>query len=84
MRGPIQFQNGLSLFEFQGLYGTEELCEGAPEKAHWPACFRCPRCNCDEHGFTYGQGLKHYECRSCGHQATTLMSRTIMQQATYL
>jgi hypothetical protein len=35
-RSAIQFQKGLSLPEFQGLYGTEEQCEAALEKARWP------------------------------------------------
>lgn len=46
----IQFQKGLSLPEFQRLYGTEELCQGALEKSRWPDGFRCPRCNGHEHG----------------------------------
>lgn len=44
-RNGIQFQKGLSLPEFQRLYGTEEQCEAALEKARWPGGFRCPRCN---------------------------------------
>ena len=35
-RSGIQFQKGLSLPEFQRLYGTEEQCEAALEKARWP------------------------------------------------
>jgi len=77
-RSAIQFQKGLSLPEFQRLYGTEELCQGALEKARWPDCFRCPRCNGHEHGLVYGRRLKRYQCRGCGHQAT-LTAGTIMQ-----
>jgi hypothetical protein len=43
-RNRIQFQKGLSLREFQKLYGTEAHCEAALEKARWPDGFRCPRC----------------------------------------
>ncbi|EAY57134.1 MAG: probable transposase [Leptospirillum rubarum] len=32
----IQFQKGLSLPEFQSLYGTEEQCEAVLEKTRWP------------------------------------------------
>lgn len=39
-RSGIQFQKGLSLLEFQRLYGTEEQCEAALEKARWPDGFR--------------------------------------------
>ena len=35
-RRAIQFQKGLSLSEFQRLYGTEQHCEAALEKARWP------------------------------------------------
>ena len=77
-RSAIQFQKGLSLPAFQRLYGSEEQCEAALEKARWPDGFRCPRCNGHEHGLVYGRRLKRYQCRCCGHQAT-LTAGTIMQ-----
>jgi len=77
-RSAIQFQKGLSLSAFQRLYGTEEQCEAALEKARWPGGFRCPRCGSHEHGLVYGRRLKRYQCRSCSHQAT-LTAGTIMQ-----
>ena len=77
-RSAIQFQKGLSLPEFQRLYGIEELCEAALEKARWPDGFRCPRCQGHEHGLVYGRRLKRYQCRTCDHQAT-LTAGTIMQ-----
>ena len=36
VRSRFQFQKGLSLLEFQRLYGTEAQCEAALEKARWP------------------------------------------------
>ena len=77
-RSGIQFQKGLSLPEFQRLYGTEEQCEAALEQARWPDGFHCPRCNGQEHGLVYGRRLKRYQCRTCSHQAT-LTAGTIMQ-----
>ena len=77
-RNAIQFQKGLPLSEFQRLYGTEEQCEAALEKARWPDGFRCPRCGGHEHSLVHGRRLKRYQCRSCGHQAT-LTAGTIMQ-----
>jgi transposase-like protein len=77
-RSGIQFQKGISLLEFQRLYGTEEQCEAALEKARWPDGFRCPRCHSHEHGLVYDRRLKRYQCRNCGHQAT-LTAGTIMQ-----
>jgi len=38
-RSAIQFQKDLSLPEFQRLYGTEEQCEVALEKARCPDRF---------------------------------------------
>ena len=77
-RSATQFQKGLSLPDFQRLYGTEEQCEAALEKARWPDWFCCSRCNGHEHGLVYGCWLKRYQCRNCGHQAT-LTAGTIMQ-----
>ena len=77
-RRAIQFQKGLSLSEFQRLYGTEDLCEAALEKTRWPDGFRCPRCGGNEHGLVYGRRFKRYQCRICRHQAT-LSAGTIMQ-----
>jgi hypothetical protein len=34
-RSAIQFQKGLSLLEFQRLFGSEEQCEAALEKTRW-------------------------------------------------
>jgi hypothetical protein len=77
-RSSIQFQKGLSLPSFQRLYGTEEQCEAALEKARWPDGFRCPRCNGQEHGLVCGRRLKRHQCRISGQQAT-LSAGTIMQ-----
>jgi len=77
-RRAIQFQKGLSLSEFQRLYGTEDLCEAALEKTRWPDGFCCPRCGGNEHGLVYGRRFKRYQCRICRHQAT-LTAGTIMQ-----
>jgi transposase-like protein len=86
-RSATQFQIGLSLPDFQLLYGTEEQCEAALEKACWPDGFRCPRCNGNEHGLVYGRRLKRYQCRNCGHQATltagTIMKATKLPLATW-
>jgi hypothetical protein len=40
----IQFQEGMSLFEFFQHWGDEAQCEAAVEQARWPAGFRCPCC----------------------------------------
>jgi len=64
----MQFQKGLSLFDFQRLYGTEELCVAALEQARWPTGFCCPRCASHDYGIVSGRRLKRFQCRSCHHQ----------------
>jgi hypothetical protein len=78
LRSAIQFQKGLFLPEFQWLYGTEEQCEAALEKARWPDGYQCTRCQSHEHGLVYGRRLKCYQCRACSYQGT-LTAWTIMQ-----
>ena len=77
----IQLQNGLSLPEFQRLYGTEEQCValgllrssgrlGDAALARWVTLLGC-------HGseLVYGWRFKRYQCRNRGHQASlTAMS----------
>ena len=77
-RNGIQFQKGLSLLDFQRLYGTEELCVAALEQTRWPTGFCCPRCASHQYGIVYGRRLKRYQCRICRHQATVI-SGTILQ-----
>jgi hypothetical protein len=80
VRGAIQFQKGLSLSEFHRLYGSEENCEAALEKARWPDGFCWPRCAGHEHALVYGRCLNRYQCGSCDHQAAL----TTWFQAFYL
>ena len=77
-RNAIQFQKGLSVPEFQKLYGTETQCEDALAQMRWPHRFRCPRCEGASYGFVYGRRLRRYQCRQCGHQAT-VTAGTIME-----
>ena len=79
-RNAIQFQKGLSVPEFQKLYGTEAQCEDALAQMRWPHGFRCPRCEGAAHGLVYGRRLRRYQCRQCGHQAT-VTAGTIMEAA---
>lgn len=77
-RNAIQFQKGLSVPEFQKLYGTEAQCEDALAHMRWPHGFRCPRCEGASHGLVYGRRLRRHQCRQCGHQAT-VTAGTIME-----
>jgi hypothetical protein len=52
----VQFQPGLSMFEFLDRYGTEQQCEDAVFAMRWPDGFVCPRCGSKESfGFRRGR-----------------------------
>jgi len=42
----IQFQRGLSLPQFQALYGSEQQCERALVAARWLLGWQCAHCGC--------------------------------------
>lgn len=64
----IQFQEGMSLYEFQEEYGTEELCREALLKHRWPHGFVCPKCSYDNGGFIKTRSV--YQCYRCDHQVS--------------
>lgn len=72
----IQFQQGLSLPEFQSLYGTEEQCEAALEKARWPDGYRCSRCQGTTYYVLHVRARKTFMCGVCNQQ-TSLMAGTL-------
>ena len=41
----VQFQKGMSMSEFQELYGTEAQCEAVLLLQRWPSGFVCPVCS---------------------------------------
>ena len=53
----IHLKNDLNLLESLRLYGTEEQCAAAMEKARWPDGFRFPQCQGHEHGQIYSRKL---------------------------
>ena len=74
----IQFQHGMSLVEFQDLYGSEAQCAAALERWRWPAGFICPRCG---QGSAYCRvqqgGRELFQCAGCRRQ-TSLTAGTLM------
>ena len=72
----IQFQKGLSLPEFQSLYGTEEQCEAALEKTRWPDGYRCSRCQSTLHCVLHVRSRKTFQCGVCNQQ-TSLIAGTL-------
>ena len=72
----IQFQEGLSLPEFQSLYGTEKQCEAALEKTRWPDGYRCSRCQSTRHCVLHVRSRKTFQCGVCNQQ-TSLIAGTL-------
>lgn len=69
----IQFQPGLSMFEFLQLYGTEEKCEAAIAAARWPRGFACRRCQ-GRSAYAFRRGRQPYrECKDCGYQSSLIV-----------
>ncbi|WP_136799972.1 IS1595 family transposase [Desulfosediminicola ganghwensis] len=69
-RSDIHFQSGVSLFDFQLQYGTEEQCLARLFRHKWPKGYRCPKCSHDKYYFIRSRSL--YQCRKCRHQASLL------------
>lgn len=76
----IQFQKGLSMFEFQAQYGSEAQCLAAFEAARWPEGFRCPHCDSQAHRVFWRKNLKFRQCAECGRQ-TTVTAGTMMNHS---
>jgi hypothetical protein len=68
----VQFQPGLSMFEFLQRYGTEEQCEAALFAARWPDGFVCPRC-AGSAAYAFRRGRQPYrQCSACGYQCSLI------------
>lgn len=75
----IQFQRGLSLPQFQALYGTEQQCERALVAERWPHGWQCAHCGCKRFFLTRnGQGRQLWECFLCGYQSSSIVG-TVME-----
>lgn len=76
----VQFQPGLSMWEFQAKFGRESQCRRALYRARWPRGFRCPACDGRHRSTFRREGQIYFQCRSCRHQ-TTLLAGTIFQSS---
>lgn len=75
----IQFQRGLSLPQFQALYGSEQQCERALVAARWPHGWQCAHCGCKRFFHTRnGTGRLLWECFICGYQSSCIVG-TVME-----
>lgn len=84
-KNKIQFQKGLSLQQFQQLYGTEEQCRALLFKYRWPNGFICPKCGHKHYYQLSSRTL--YQCRSCRFQSSlicgTIFESTKLPLATW-
>ena len=77
-RNRIQFQIGLSLPEFNDLYGNESNCREELIKHRWPDGYCCAQCaHTDFCRFERGRRLM-FECKKCSHQCS-LISGTLFE-----
>jgi len=68
----VQFQQGLSMTEFQGRYRTEAQCEQAVIESRWPQGFVFPACSGVSSRLFRREGLPYGECLGCGHQCSLI------------
>lgn len=64
----IQFQKGMSLYEFQQKYGSEQQCRDELMKIRWSRGFVCPNCGYDNGGHIKTRLV--YQCYRCSHQSS--------------
>jgi transposase-like protein len=77
-KNKVQFQKGLSLQQFQQLYGAEEQCRALLFQHRWPSGFICPKCG---HKHFYKLTSRTlYQCCSCRFQSS-LISGTIFMSS---
>jgi hypothetical protein len=68
----LQFQRGLSMPEFQRLYGKLEQCEEAVRAWRWPDGFQCPKCTA-KHRTEFRRGGQLYlQCARCQYQCSLI------------
>jgi hypothetical protein len=68
----VQFQPGLSMFEFLQRYGTEGQCEDALAASRWPEGWACPRCG-GANAYAFRRGRQPYrECVGCRYQCSLI------------
>lgn len=73
-QNKVQFQKGVSLPAFLGLYGTEEQCFKALFDWRWPNGFVCPECGGDKCCQLPTRKLQ--QCNRC-HRQTSITADTI-------
>lgn len=60
----------MSLTKFIDTFGTEAKCEGALERARWPAGLVCPECGVRAHSRFLADDRRSWQCAHCQAQST--------------
>ena len=68
----VQFQPGLSMQDFQRMYGSQELCEQALRAWRWPEGFECPNCGGGSRTEFRRGTLLYLQCGRCEHQCSLI------------
>jgi ribosomal protein L37AE/L43A len=77
-RNAVQFQKGLSMAEFNRLYGSEDKCHAALIRMRWPDGFVCPKCGGRKHSYLAPKRL--FQCTACRVQ-TSAKAGTIFHKS---
>jgi transposase-like protein len=64
----MDMRKGMSLYEFQERYGTEQQCRDALLALRWPNGFVCPHCGYDNGGYIRTRMV--YQCYRCAGQTS--------------
>ncbi len=75
-RNTVQFQKGMSLYDFMKRFGSEALCRKALFKWRWPQGFVCPECGGTSYCTLKSQGT--VPVGHCRHQSS-LIAGTVFQ-----
>lgn len=76
----VQYQRGLSMPEFFGVYGSVQQCEALVRGWRWPKGFRCPRCQGSWHSEFRRQDRLYFQCSGCRYQCS-LVSGTVFESS---
>lgn len=68
----VQLQPGLSMAEFMGRYGSDELCQEALTESRRPAGFACPVCGCGHSSSFRREGGLYFQCTACRRQCSVI------------
>lgn len=77
-KNKIQFQRGLSLYDFMDRYATESKCREILFRFRWPYGFTCPLCG--NNTYCEIKARKVFQCYRCHHQ-TSVTAGTIFHSS---